>query len=88
MTDTVTIALATKAALDQAIRTRLHSRRWYRRQPDPTYWTDLARENDAALRELVRVARLGRTVGRDIIRDDARRRAAEQAGDHFLRVVS
>ena len=50
--------------LAEAIRERLHDRRWYRRQRHTTLYADLAHENDVALRALVAVARRARRLAR------------------------
>ena len=48
--------------LMEAIRERIHDRRWYRCQPRPGYWRDFGHENDVALRALVAVARRARRL--------------------------
>jgi hypothetical protein len=50
--------------LAEAIREHLVDRRWYRSQPHPAVYADLARENDIALRALVAVARRARRLAR------------------------
>lgn len=47
----------TAIVLDEAIRERWAWRRWYRARPDWGHMLDLARENDVALRALLRVRR-------------------------------
>ena len=52
----------TADVLAAAIREHLIDRRWYRSQPHPAVYADLARENDIALRALVAVARRARRL--------------------------
>lgn len=44
-------------ALESEIRSRLHSRRWYRQHRDLSTMADLERENELVLREMFRVRR-------------------------------
>lgn len=48
--------------LAEEIRGRIHDRRWYRSQPHPAVYADLAHDNDVALRALVAVARRSRRL--------------------------
>lgn len=56
--------------------------RWYKAQPDPDRWADLAADHAAELRALVRLSRLARSVARKARESEA---AALAAGDHYFR---
>lgn len=48
--------------LMEAIRDRIHDRVWYRSQPRPETWRDLAERNDIELRALLTIARRARRL--------------------------
>ena len=53
---------ALQVVVEERIATLLAYRKWYRTQPNWSNWMDLARDNDAELRALVRLSRRARHI--------------------------
>ena len=60
---------ALRVVVEERITELLAYRRWYRAQPNWSNWMDLARDHDAELRALVRLARQARRIAADAVPD-------------------
>ena len=80
-----TLDIVTRATLDAIIRERTNYRRFYRRQPDPARYADLASENTLLLRELLRIRRMSI---REATRQDTLYRGDLRRGDFYAGMAS